>query len=124
MSKNPARLTDLHKCPKKEPTAHADGQIITSNMNNVIFQGQPVACEGDIVKCQDGSKTAIQSGKACVVVNNKRIVLVDDETKHGGKITSGASTIEIEEGEPFVFIGKNVMIGQNVYFGYKPKSLD
>lgn len=120
MSKNPARLNDSHDCPKKDPNTHGGGKIITAD-ETVLFQGQPVACEGDTVKCQDGSSTTIQPGNACVMINGKRLALVGDKTEHDGKITSGADSIHADEGKPFVFIGANVKIGKNVSFNITKK---
>lgn len=118
MSQNPARLNDSHDCPKNDPSSHGNGKIITAD-NTVLFQGQPIACEGHTIECEDGSKTTIQPGNACVVVNGKRVALVGDKTKHDGKITSGAESIHIDEGKPFVFIGSNVSIGKNVSFNVR-----
>lgn len=111
----PARLNDSHSCPQNEPCSHGNGKIVTAN-NAVIFETEPVACAGDLIECHDGSKAVIQPGKGCVLVNNKRVALVGDQTDHHGKLTTGANSISIDEGEPFIKIGSQVKIVKNVVF--------
>jgi uncharacterized Zn-binding protein involved in type VI secretion len=115
MSKAPARLNDA-----VSNSEHGDGNI-TSGTNTVTFEGQAAACEGDSVTFADETNGAIQQGNACVMINGKRVALVGDQTTEAGTLQQGASSIKIDEGDPFVFIGGNVEFGKNVFIKCKPR---
>jgi uncharacterized Zn-binding protein involved in type VI secretion len=115
MSKVPARFNDA-----VSNSEHGDGNI-TSGANTVTFEGQAAACEGDSVTFADETSGAIQQGNACVMINGKRVALVGDQTTEAGTLQQGASSIKIDEGDPFVFIGGNVKFGKNVVIKCKPK---
>ncbi|HVV68592.1 MAG TPA: PAAR domain-containing protein [Gammaproteobacteria bacterium] len=114
MAKIPARLNDV-----VSSSTHGNGSIISTS-TTTTFQGQPVACAGDHVMFSDGTTATIIEGNACVEVNNKRIALINDTTQNDGIINSGATGIQVDEGDPFVFIGNNVEIGPNVIFSKTP----
>ena len=78
---------------------HGNGQISTGDPT-VLFEGQPVACAGDSTNFADSFQGTIIEGNACVVVNGKRVALLEDKTSEGGVISSSASTIQVDEGEP------------------------
>src|SRR4051794_29390416 len=113
MSKSPVRKSDAVTCDE-----HGEGEVITGDPT-VLFEGQEVARAGDTVKYKDGTEKSIEIGNACVIVNDKRLALVGDKADSGGTLKAGASTIQVDEGDPFVFIGSNVTIGKNVSFNTK-----
>ncbi|HVV69019.1 MAG TPA: PAAR domain-containing protein [Gammaproteobacteria bacterium] len=116
MAKFPARQNDL-----VNNNSHGNGYIMRTSNPTVTFEGQPVACSDDPVIFADSTQSTILEGNACVMVNGKRIALLEDQTSEGGIINSSATTIQIDEGKPFVFIGSNVSIGKNVKFTCEPK---
>jgi uncharacterized Zn-binding protein involved in type VI secretion len=113
MPQPPVRINDPVGCD-----LHGDGHVITADAT-VTFEGQLVARAGDTVKYKDTIKKPIEEGNACVMINGQRLALVGDKAENKGKLKSGANTILVDEGDPFVFIGPNVNVGQNVSFAAK-----
>lgn len=118
MSKSAARVGDSHQCPKDTPSTHHGGTISTGSPN-VTIGDQPAARAGDKIKCDNGSEGALKESGACLLINGKTAIRIDDKTDHDGKITSGKSTVTIADGDPFIEIGDEglVEIGDNVSFG-------
>ncbi|MBS0351916.1 MAG: PAAR domain-containing protein, partial [Proteobacteria bacterium] len=114
MAKTPARLND-----QTSHSSHGQGVVVVTEPTTTTFEGLPPACEGDLMQYPDGFNGVIPPGNACVVVNGRRLALQGDGDSANGNISTCSSNIQIEEGDPYVFIGNNVFIGPNVIIGSK-----
>lgn len=85
MSGNPAaRMGD--------PTADGGNNPIETGSPDVLFDGQPAACEGDTTQC--GSKLCNKLS-ASVLINGKAAVMVGSEGSGGNVVVSGSGTVLI-----------------------------
>lgn len=115
MSKPAARLGDMHMCPMVTPGVppipHVGGPVLTSASPQVLIEGQPAACIGDMVLCV-GPPDVIVSGAYTVLVAGKPLARVGDQTAHGGVISQGSASVFVGESAPAMAsrTGKSVVL--------------
>jgi len=99
MGKPAARIGDMHICLKVNPgpVPHVGG-LVTTGSPNVRIGGRPAACVGDIAACVGGTPDVITEGSTNVFINGKPAAFLGSATAHGGKITSGCTTVRIGTG--------------------------
>lgn len=118
MSKPAARLGDMHTCPLATPGVppipHVGGPVLTSAAPQVLIEGQPAACIGDMLLCV-GPPDVIVSGAYTVLAGGKPLARVGDQTAHGGTISAGSATVMVGETAPAVAprSGKSVMLASS-----------
>ncbi len=93
-----ARKNDLHLCPKQTPgtppVPHVGGPITSPCVSSVIIVGSAAAVKGDTCTCV-GPPDSISKGSSSVFIGKKQAARSGDPTKHGGRISSGASSVFI-----------------------------
>lgn len=91
-----ARVGDLHTCPMTNPNGspHVGGPINPPGCLNVLIEGQPAACMGDLLTCA-GPPDSITKGSASVKICGKPAARIGDTTAHGGTITKGSFKVLI-----------------------------
>lgn len=105
-----ARVGDKHDCPH---SGHSDGTI-QEGAGGVLINDKKAARLGDAIECGDGSQHIITEGSDCVFIEGKAAARQEDETEHGGKISSGSGNVFIGTGgNTQVRIGPGVRIGGN-----------
>ena len=82
-----ARLTDTHDCP------FGGGPVDAPGDETVWIEGKPAARKTDNCNCIGSDE--ITEGCPTVLIGNLRAARVGDPTARGGKISSGARTVEI-----------------------------
>lgn len=83
-----ARITDAHGCP-----AHGGGPVV-SGESSVIICYQFAARIGDTLVCPP-AVDAISGGEPSVQIGYRDAARRGDPTAHGGRVTSGAPTVNI-----------------------------
>ena len=93
-----ARIGDMHVCPMQTPGTppipHVGGPIIGPGVPTVIIKGTPAAVVGDMCVCT-GPPDTIVMGSTKVMIKGKPAARMGDSTVHGGTITLGAPTVNI-----------------------------
>lgn len=83
-----ARITDAHGCP-----VHGGGPVV-SGESSVIICYQFAARIGDTLVCPP-AVDVISGGETSVLIGFQDAARRGDPTAHGGRITSGAPTVNI-----------------------------
>lgn len=83
-----ARITDAHGCP-----VHGGGPVV-SGEPSVIICYQWAARKGDTLVCPPGVDV-ISAGEASVLIGFRDAARRGDPTTHGGKVATGAPTVNI-----------------------------
>ncbi|MFT3771551.1 MAG: PAAR domain-containing protein [Minicystis sp.] len=88
-----SRITDLHTCPKVEPSRipHVGGPIVTG-CPTVIVGFQPQGRVGDALTCVP-AVDKIATGSPTVIVGGRPAARIGDGTDHGGVIVTGFPTV-------------------------------
>lgn len=89
-----ARVTDMHTCPQVDVKPHVGGPILPPGVLTVFIGGLPAATVGNACVCV-GPPDTIVKGSKTVFINKKPAARVGDTTLHGGKITTGITTVNI-----------------------------
>ncbi len=93
-----ARVGDMHVCPMSTPgtppVPHVGGPVNPPGCVNVLIEGQPAACMGDLLTCT-GPPDSITKGSATVKIGGKPAARIGDTTAHGGTITQGSFKVII-----------------------------
>ena len=93
-----ARVGDMHVCPMvtpgTPPIPHVGGPITGPGVPTVLIKGMPAAVVGDMCVCT-GPPDTIAMGSMKVMIKGKPAARMGDSTVHGGTITLGAPTVNI-----------------------------
>lgn len=89
MTQQAARIGDPHSCPM-----HSGGPLLPSGCPTVVIGGQPAARIGDMCECK-GPPDMIRSGAPTVLIGGEPAARMGDQTRHGGVIVMGFSTVLI-----------------------------
>lgn len=99
-----ARINDTHACQKpitgtSPPVPHGMGTILPAGSPNVNIGKQPAARKTDKCICpaEAASPNSIKEGSGKVNINGLPAARIGDATEHGGKITSGFSSVNIAD---------------------------
>jgi uncharacterized Zn-binding protein involved in type VI secretion len=89
-----ARLTDMHVCPMVTGVVpHVGGPILPPCVPTVLVMSLPAAPIGNMATCV-GPPSTIIKGSATVMVQNRPLARLLDNTAHGGMIVGpGAPTV-------------------------------
>ena len=92
-----ARQTDFHTCPMSNPgpppIPHVGGPIIDGKFN-VFIGGLPAATVGSKCFCTGSIDTIVQ-GSSTVLISGRPAARIGDSTIHGGKISTGCTSVII-----------------------------
>lgn len=88
MTKFFATLGDLHSCP-----IHRGGPILDPGQAHVRLNGVPIAVEGGACLCGSSRSDGLAIGSPTIRIDGKGVMRMGDTTAHGGKITTGKSSI-------------------------------
>ncbi len=95
MSKQAARITDMHVCPMFDgPKPHVGGPVIGPGVPTVMIGGLPAAVVGDLCTCV-GPPDVIALGSSTVLIGGSSAARMGDITAHGGTIVFGCPTVLI-----------------------------
>lgn len=90
-----ARTGDMHICPLSTgPVPHVGGPVLPPGCPTVLIAGMPAARVGDMLTCT-GPPDSIAAGSATVMIGGMPAARVGDSTAHGGTITVGCATVNI-----------------------------
>jgi len=91
-----ARAGDNHSCPMANPNGnpHTGGPVLPPGIPTVRIGGKPAATVGSSCTCT-GPPDTILLGSSTVFISGKPAARQGDSTMHGGKITSGCTTVNI-----------------------------
>jgi uncharacterized Zn-binding protein involved in type VI secretion len=90
-----ARVGDMHVCPMVTGTVpHVGGPVLPPGTPTVMIGGMPAAKVGDMLTCT-GPPDSIIAGSATVTISGMPAARVGDSTAHGGTITVGCPTVNI-----------------------------
>ena len=90
-----ARVGDLHTCPMVTGVVpHVGGPILPPGAITVLIGGLPAARMGDMCTCV-GPPDVIAKGSATVMIKGQPAARMGDITSHGGVITLGYPTVNI-----------------------------
>src|SRR5262245_30654513 len=93
-----ARVGDFHLCPMQTPAVvpipHVGGPVLPPGTPNVMIEGMPAACVGDMMICV-GPPDIFVMGSTGVFVGGRPAVRVGDMTAHLGSVVMGAMTVMI-----------------------------
>jgi len=90
-----ARTGDMHICPLSTgPVPHVGGPVLPPGCPTVLIAGMPAARLGDMLTCT-GPPDSIAAGSATVMIGGMPAARVGDSTAHGGTITVGCATVNI-----------------------------
>jgi len=90
-----ARVGDMHTCPMfTGPVPHVGGPILPPGAMTVLIGGLPAARMGDMCTCV-GPPDLIAKGSATVMIKGQPAARMGDITSHGGVITLGYPTVNI-----------------------------
>ena len=90
-----ARTGDMHVCPLSTvPVPHVGGPVLPPGCPTVLIAGMPAARVGDMLTCT-GPPDSIAAGSATVMIGGMPAARVGDSTAHGGTITVGCATVNI-----------------------------
>ncbi len=85
----------MHTCPMFDgPKPHVGGPILPPGAINVLIGGLPAARVGDMCTCV-GPPDTIAIGSFTVMIGGKPAARMGDMTAHGGVITLGYPTVNI-----------------------------
>ncbi len=100
MSKQAARVGDIHTCPMVSwLVPHVGGPILPPGASTVIIGGLPAATATNLCTCI-GPPDSIISGSLNVLIKGKPAARMGDMTAHGGAITIGCPTVFIGDIQP------------------------
>ena len=90
-----ARVGDMHTCPMVTGVVpHVGGPILPPGAMTVMIAGLPAARMGDMCTCV-GPPDSIVKGSATVMIKGMPAARMGDMTVHGGVITLGCPTVNI-----------------------------
>lgn len=93
-----ARVGDMHVCPMVTPglppIPHVGGPILPPGAATVLIAGLPAARVGDMAVCAGGPDTIVM-GSMTVMIKGQPAARMGDMTVHGGVITLGCPTVNI-----------------------------
>ena len=90
-----ARVGDMHTCPMfNGPVPHVGGPILPPGYPTVLIGGMPAARMGDMCTCA-GLPDTIIMGSTRVMIGGQPAARLGDPTAHGGVITLGYPTVNI-----------------------------
>jgi uncharacterized Zn-binding protein involved in type VI secretion len=90
-----ARVGDMHTCAMVTGVVpHVGGPILPPGCPTVLIAGMPAARAGDMAVCAGGPDT-IAMGSTKVMIGGMPAARMGDMTAHGGVITLGAPTVNI-----------------------------
>jgi uncharacterized Zn-binding protein involved in type VI secretion len=90
-----ARAGDMHTCPMTTGTVpHVGGPVMPPGCPTVMIGGMPAARVGDMLTCA-GPPDTIAAGSATVKIGGMAAARMGDSTAHGGSITVGCPTVNI-----------------------------
>jgi uncharacterized Zn-binding protein involved in type VI secretion len=90
-----ARVGDMHVCPMVTGVVpHVGGPVLPPGTPTVMIGGMPAAKVGDMLTCT-GPPDSIIAGSATVTISGMPAARVGDSTAHGGTITVGCPTVNI-----------------------------
>ena len=90
-----ARVGDMHTCPMVTGVVpHVGGPILPPGAITVMIAGLPAARMGDMCACA-GPPDSIVKGSATVMIKGMPAARMGDMTVHGGVITLGCPTVNI-----------------------------
>lgn len=90
-----ARTGDMHVCPLVTGTVpHVGGPVLPPGCPTVMIGGMPAARVGDMLTCT-GPPDTIAAGSATVMIGGMPAARMGDSTAHGGTITVGCPTVNI-----------------------------
>ncbi|HQZ63725.1 MAG TPA: PAAR domain-containing protein [Planctomycetaceae bacterium] len=89
-----ARVTDLHVCPRSTGLVPHVGGPILEGESTILIDGFLAAVSSDKCLCA-GPPDTISGGSSTVNFGGKKAVRLGDSTEHGGRITSGSSSVLI-----------------------------
>jgi uncharacterized Zn-binding protein involved in type VI secretion len=90
-----ARVGDMHTCPLVNGTVpHVGGPVIPPGTVTVMIGGMPAAKVGDMLTCT-GPPDTIAAGSSTVMIGGMPAARLGDSTAHGGAITVGCATVNI-----------------------------
>lgn len=90
-----ARVGDMHTCPMVTGTVpHVGGPVLPPGCPTVMIGGQPAARVGDMLTCT-GPPDTISAGSGTVKIGGMAAARMGDSTAHGGVITLGCPTVNI-----------------------------
>ena len=90
-----ARVGDMHTCPMVTGVVpHVGGPILPPGAMTVLIAGLPAARVGDMCTCA-GPPDSIVKGSMTVMIKGQPAARMGDMTAHGGVITLGAPTVNI-----------------------------
>lgn len=93
MSMPAARITDMHTCPMVTALVpHVGGPIVSPAAPTVLIGNLPAAGIGSSAVCVGPPDTVVK-GSATVLVSNKPLSRIGDQTAHGGAIILGCPTV-------------------------------
>jgi len=85
----------MQTCPMSDgPKPHVGGPITGPGVPNVLIAGMPAARVGDLCTCV-GPPATIAMGSSKVMIGGMPAARMGDQTAHGGVITVGAPTVNI-----------------------------
>lgn len=90
-----ARVGDMHTCPMVNGVVpHVGGPVMPPGAITVLIGGLPAARAGDMCVCV-GPPDSIAMGSATVMIKGMPAARMGDMTVHGGVITLGCPTVNI-----------------------------
>ena len=91
-----ARVGDMHTCPMVDGVKpHVGGPIMPPGAPTVLIGGMPAARVGDLCTCASPAPDTIVQGSPKVFIGGMPAARVGDMTAHGGVITVGMPTVNI-----------------------------
>ncbi len=90
-----ARAGDMHTCPLANGSVpHVGGPVLPPGCPTVMIGGMPAARVGDMLTCT-GPPDTIAAGSSTVMIGGMPAARMGDSTAHGGTITVGCPTVNI-----------------------------